>query len=215
MSFTGRSDYHITVVNKVTEKMNAYNSEGNSSYDTILGGRNCSISSPYQSTNITGVDNTSLQDKVEHNKAITKLFDSSSMGMSNLKDLAEHRKAIIANWEQSGLLEGLDMTKKSNIAQLLECQASFKLNENEVRPMKSIRLRFNHKFKDNNELWKLYIDQEIYIVSQVIFLCPTETTLDWDEEANDYKAHISCDANNIEVDHTSEPGRIIVTVKNL
>ena len=146
--------------------------------------------------------------------AKTSLLNSGDLGITNLKGLTEQRKNIIKQWDESGLLEGLDMSKKSNIAQLLECQASFLLDENEARPMKRIRLRFNHKFKNNNELWKLYIDNETYIVSQVIFMCPVETTLDFDKETNDYKAHISCDANSIDVDHTSDPGRIIVTVKN-
>lgn len=58
-----------------------------------------------------------------------ELLQSGSVGLTTLRNLAEQRKEIIKNWDQSGLLEGLNGPKKSNIAQLLENQASFMLNE--------------------------------------------------------------------------------------
>ncbi len=227
-----------TIPNSYSSLLDSINPDNNFKYKFIGGGKSCSIYSQYNNL-FSGIDKAELlgtghviingsgssiysttqnMNPSENPKqyiAKTNLLESGQLGITNLKGLAEQRKNIIKQWDESGLLEGLDMSKKSNIAQLLECQASFLLDENEARPMKRIRLRFNHKFKDNNELWKLYIDNETYIVSQVIFMCPVETTLDFDQETNDYKAHVSCDANSIDVDPTSEPGRIIVTVKNI
>ena len=60
---------------------------------------------------------------------MSELLNSGQFGLTTLKNLAEQRKEIIRNWEQSGLLENLNGNKKSNIAQLLENQASFMLNE--------------------------------------------------------------------------------------
>ena len=60
---------------------------------------------------------------------MSELLNSGQVGMTTLKNLSEQRKEIIKNWEQSGLLEGLQGQKKSNIAQLLESQASHMLNE--------------------------------------------------------------------------------------
>lgn len=59
----------------------------------------------------------------------SELLNSGLIGMTTLRSLAEQRKEIIKNWDQSGLLEGLGGQKKSNIAQLLESQASHMLNE--------------------------------------------------------------------------------------
>ncbi len=58
-----------------------------------------------------------------------ELLNSGQVGLTTLRNLAEQRKEIIRNWEQSGLLENLNGQRKSNIAQLLENQASFMLNE--------------------------------------------------------------------------------------
>ncbi len=60
---------------------------------------------------------------------MSELLNSGQVGMTTLKNLSEQRKEIIKNWEQSGLLEGLGGQKKSNIAQVLENQASHMLNE--------------------------------------------------------------------------------------
>mgnify|MGYP003450775300 FL=1 len=60
---------------------------------------------------------------------MSELLNSGQVGLTTLRNLAEQRKEIVRNWEQSGLLENLQNQKKSSIAQLLENQASFMLNE--------------------------------------------------------------------------------------
>ena len=60
---------------------------------------------------------------------MSELLRSGKVGMTTLKNLAERRLAIVRNWDDSGLLEGLGGTSKSNIAQLLENQAQAMLNE--------------------------------------------------------------------------------------
>lgn len=60
---------------------------------------------------------------------MSELLNSGQVGMTVFKDLAEQRKAIVNNWEDSGLLEGLQGVQKSNVAQLLENQASNMLQE--------------------------------------------------------------------------------------
>ena len=60
---------------------------------------------------------------------MSELLNSGNVGLTTLRTLSEQRKEIVGNWERSGLLEGLGGSKKSNIAQLLENQASHMLNE--------------------------------------------------------------------------------------
>jgi hypothetical protein len=60
---------------------------------------------------------------------MSELLNSGNVGLTTLRTLSEQRKEIVGNWERSGLLEGLNGAKKSNIAQLLENQASHMLNE--------------------------------------------------------------------------------------
>lgn len=60
---------------------------------------------------------------------MSELLNSGNVGLTNLRTLSEQRKEIVGNWSRSGLLEGLGGAKKSNIAQLLENQASHMLNE--------------------------------------------------------------------------------------
>ena len=60
---------------------------------------------------------------------MSELLNSGNVGLTTLRTLSEQRKEIVGNWERSGLLEGLGGAKKSNIAQLLENQASHMLNE--------------------------------------------------------------------------------------
>jgi len=60
---------------------------------------------------------------------MSELLNSGQFGLTNLRTLAEQRQVIARNWEQSGLLEGLNKGQKSNVAQLLENQASYLLNE--------------------------------------------------------------------------------------
>jgi len=60
---------------------------------------------------------------------MSELLNSGNVGLTNLRTLSEQRKEIVSNWDRSGLLEGLGGSKKSNVAQLLENQASHMLNE--------------------------------------------------------------------------------------
>lgn len=60
---------------------------------------------------------------------MSELLNSGQVGLTTLRNLSEQRKTIIKNWENSGLLEGLNTGKKQSIAQLLENQASHMLNE--------------------------------------------------------------------------------------
>lgn len=60
---------------------------------------------------------------------MSELLNSGQVGNTVLRNLSEQRKQVIRNWEQSGLLEGLNGNRKANIAQLLENQASHMLNE--------------------------------------------------------------------------------------
>ena len=60
---------------------------------------------------------------------MSELLNSGQVGLTNLRTMAEQRKQITKNWDKSGLLEGLNPKAKPNIAQLLENQASYMLNE--------------------------------------------------------------------------------------
>lgn len=60
---------------------------------------------------------------------MSELLNSGQVGLTTLRNLSAQRKEIIRNWDKSGLLEGVNGPKKSNIAQLLENQASHMLNE--------------------------------------------------------------------------------------
>jgi hypothetical protein len=60
---------------------------------------------------------------------MSELLNSGNVGLTTLRTLSEQRREIVGNWDKSGLLEGLGGAKKSNIAQLLENQASHMLNE--------------------------------------------------------------------------------------
>jgi len=60
---------------------------------------------------------------------MSELLNSGKVGLTVFKGLAEQRNAIMSNWDESGLLEDLRGIKKSNIAQLMENQAQYMLNE--------------------------------------------------------------------------------------
>lgn len=60
---------------------------------------------------------------------MSELLKSGNIGNTVFKNLAAQRKAIVANWQKSGLLEGLNTEIKPNIAQLLESEASSLLND--------------------------------------------------------------------------------------
>jgi hypothetical protein len=57
-----------------------------------------------------------------------------------LINLIEQRKAIVANWQASGLLDGIEGELKINIAQLYESEAAHMLNET-IESMSEYHLR--------------------------------------------------------------------------
>jgi len=77
--------------------------------------------------------------------------------------------------------------------------------------MKKIRIRYNHKCTSSKDMWKIWVDDKLTIASQVNFQIPTCTTLDYDEEGKDYKAHISCNAINVKIE-TLPDEQVIVTI---
>lgn len=58
-----------------------------------------------------------------------ELLRSGKVGNIQLKALQEQRELVVDRWSKTGLLEGLVDHKKDNIAQLLENQAGYMLNE--------------------------------------------------------------------------------------
>lgn len=60
---------------------------------------------------------------------MSELLNSGQVGLTVFKNLSEQRNAIVRNWDNSGLLEGLEGVRKQNTAQLLENQAMSMLNE--------------------------------------------------------------------------------------
>ncbi len=60
---------------------------------------------------------------------MSELLNKGQVGNQILRSLSAQRKQIIENWDSSGLLDGLQTHKRANIAQLLENQASYMLNE--------------------------------------------------------------------------------------
>jgi hypothetical protein len=60
---------------------------------------------------------------------VSKLLESGQVcGRLSLINLREQRKAIVKNWEDSGLLDGLEGHVKENVAQLYESHASAMLD---------------------------------------------------------------------------------------
>ena len=60
---------------------------------------------------------------------MSKLLNSEHIDNTVLKNLEAQRKAIVDSWKKSGLLEGINAEIKPNIAQLLESEASYLINE--------------------------------------------------------------------------------------
>ena len=60
---------------------------------------------------------------------MSELLKSGNVGRIGVKNLQEQREKVVAQWEKTGLLEGLTGQKRSNIAQLLENQAGDLLKE--------------------------------------------------------------------------------------
>lgn len=60
---------------------------------------------------------------------MSELLNSGRVGNIQVKQLAEQRQMVVDRWSKTGLLEGLNGSKKNNIAQLLENQAGYLLSE--------------------------------------------------------------------------------------
>lgn len=58
-----------------------------------------------------------------------QLLRSGQVGNIQLNQLQEQRVQVLSRWEETGMLEGLDKSKKGNIAQLLENEAGYLLRE--------------------------------------------------------------------------------------
>lgn len=60
-----------------------------------------------------------------------------------------------------------------------------------------IKLRYNTECKgENNLYWRVLIDGEQHLASNVIINVPVTTTMDFVENVG-YKHHVSCKANNL------------------
>jgi len=75
---------------------------------------------------------------------------------------------------------------------------------------KKVKIRYNHHCKSHRDMWKLYVDNEVHIVGQVNFEIPTATTLDFDEDTKDYKAHISCNAKIVKFETMPDENDTII-----
>jgi hypothetical protein len=60
---------------------------------------------------------------------MSELLNSSNISKTMRINLKAQRKAIVANWESTGLLDGLRGVEKDSVAQLYESQASQLLSE--------------------------------------------------------------------------------------
>ena len=59
--------------------------------------------------------------------------------------------------------------------------------------IKKFQIRFNVHSKTENERWRLITDGQEELVSNIIINGHTATTMDWMEDIQDYKWHISCE----------------------
>ena len=59
--------------------------------------------------------------------------------------------------------------------------------------IKKFQIRFNVHSKHENERWRLITDGEETLVSDIIINGHTYTTMDWMEDVQDYKWHVSCE----------------------
>lgn len=60
---------------------------------------------------------------------------------------------------------------------------------------KKFQIRFNVKSTSETERWRLITDGEETLVSNIIINGHTYTTMDWMEEIQEYKWHISCEGH--------------------
>lgn len=61
----------------------------------------------------------------------------------------------------------------------------------------NIKLRYNHQKTGDHDIWRLFVNGVENKVTKVIFTIPTDTTMDWEEKEQTFKAHISCNAKNV------------------
>ena len=59
--------------------------------------------------------------------------------------------------------------------------------------IRKFQIRFNVKSTSEKDRWRLITDGEEQLVSNIIIDGHTYTTMDWMEEINDYKWHVSCE----------------------
>ena len=59
--------------------------------------------------------------------------------------------------------------------------------------IKKFQIRYNTVSKTEDERWRLIADGEEILVSEIIINGHTYTTMDWMDEIQDYKWHISCE----------------------
>ena len=59
--------------------------------------------------------------------------------------------------------------------------------------IKKFQIRFNVNSQSENERWRLITDGQETLVSNIIINGHTYTTMDWMEELQEYKWHVSCE----------------------
>lgn len=59
--------------------------------------------------------------------------------------------------------------------------------------IKKFQIRFNTVSTSDVDRWRLIEDGEEHLISNIIINGHTYTTMDWMEDINDYKWHISCE----------------------
>ncbi len=59
--------------------------------------------------------------------------------------------------------------------------------------IKKFQIRFNVNSQSEHERWRLIEDGKEYLVSDIIIDGHTYTTMDWMEDLQEYKWHISCE----------------------
>ena len=59
--------------------------------------------------------------------------------------------------------------------------------------IKKFQIRFNVHSKTENERWRLITDGQEVLVSNIVINGHTATTMDWMEDIQEYKWHISCE----------------------
>jgi len=61
--------------------------------------------------------------------------------------------------------------------------------------IKKFQIRFNTASNSEVDRWRLIEDGKEHLVANIVINGHTYTTMDWQEEINDYKWHISCEGH--------------------